>query len=150
LVSVSGQPAPQFRELRAEEGWRLLPVPVNESLLETYFPAILTAEAYPGLITPDRPVETIAVGAVLAAHAWRADGERYGRVAQFVDLLFGDFAAFREPPRHPKWREVNLSAQLPGWRRFPAAERWLRQARRDIVPAGGAGTEPSMLSRAQR
>jgi hypothetical protein len=30
--------------------------------------------------------------------------------------------------RHPKWRDVNLGAALPGWPRVEAAETWLRQA----------------------
>jgi hypothetical protein len=30
--------------------------------------------------------------------------------------------------RHPKWRDVNLGAVLPGWTRVEAAETWLKQA----------------------
>ena len=146
LLDVSGQPAPLLRELRAEEGWQLLPVPANEALLETYFPASLTAEAYPGLIRPGRTVETVAIGAVLAAYSWPADSERYRHVARFVDLMFGRFGAFLVPPRHAKWREVNLSAELPGWRRFPEADRWLRRARSGVAPAAALGRESPMLS----
>ena len=32
---------------------------------------------------------------------------------------------FKKAPRHPKWREVSLAAQLPGWTRFEAAQTWL-------------------------
>jgi len=28
----------------------------------------------------------------------------------------------------PKWREINLTASVPGWTRFPPAEEWIRQA----------------------
>ena len=30
------------------------------------------------------------------------------------------------PGYHPKWREVNIKAELPGWHRFPAAVQWLQ------------------------
>jgi len=33
---------------------------------------------------------------------------------------------FQKAPRHPKWREANLAAVLPGWKRFEGAEEWLR------------------------
>jgi hypothetical protein len=29
--------------------------------------------------------------------------------------------------RHPKWIEASLSADIPGWQRFKAAEDWLVQ-----------------------
>ena len=29
------------------------------------------------------------------------------------------------PPHHAKWHDVNLFAQLPGYRRFPPAADWL-------------------------
>ena len=36
--------------------------------------------------------------------------------------LEGLLEAFLRPPRHPKWREVNLAARVPGWTRLRAAE----------------------------
>ena len=67
-------------------------------------------------------VETIAVGAVMAVYAWPAATERHRKVARFVEAFTTKFPAFLQPPRHPKWREVNLAAQVPGWTRFtPAA-----------------------------
>jgi hypothetical protein len=26
---------------------------------------------------------------------------------------------------HPKWREINIAADAPGWTRFPPAQAWL-------------------------
>jgi len=31
------------------------------------------------------------------------------------------------PGNHPKWSEVNLTAELPGWRRFDPAQQWLKR-----------------------
>lgn len=33
------------------------------------------------------------------------------------------------PPRHPKWGEINLSAELTGWSRFGPAQQWLDSAK---------------------
>jgi hypothetical protein len=77
--------------------------------------------------------DTVAVGAVMAVYNWEPNGERYKRVAAFVDAFFDSFGEFLKPPRHPKWQEVNLAAQLPGWTRFRPAQAWLD---RRTTPAG--------------
>ncbi len=123
LVYVAGKPARLFSGIPADSRLRLLPVPATPALLETYLPSTLSPVDYPTLVT-GAPVETIAVGAVMAAYAWPAGTERHRKVARFVEAFFEKFPAFLRPPRHPKWREVNLAAQVPGWTRFgPAAAR---------------------------
>ncbi|MGB6766716.1 MAG: hypothetical protein WBE50_01240, partial [Methyloceanibacter sp.] len=37
---------------------------------------------------------------------------------------------------HPKWREINLAASLPGWTRNPAATAWLAQHSAGSAPKG--------------
>jgi TRAP transporter TAXI family solute receptor len=122
LVYVAGQPARLFSGLGADSGLRFLPVPLAPALLETYLPSRLGRAQYPGLIAEGGDVETIAVGAVMAVYAWAPETERHRKVARFIDSFFANFESFLRPPRHPKWREVNLAAQVPGWTRFPAAE----------------------------
>ena len=95
--------------------------------MDTYLNSQLTAEDYPGLIPPDRPISTVAVGAVLAAFNWNPTSPRYQNVARFVDAFFANFAEFQQPPRHAKWTEVSLTARVPGWTRFKAAGDWLKQ-----------------------
>jgi TRAP transporter TAXI family solute receptor len=124
LVYVAGKPARLFAGLPQDSGLRFLSVPMTDALLETYLPSRLASTDYPTLIPRDTVVETIAVGAVMAVYAWPANTERHRKVARFVNALFEKFPRFQQPPRHPKWREVNLSAQVPGWTRFavtPAA-----------------------------
>jgi hypothetical protein len=70
-------------------------------------------------------VDTIAVPAVLAAYNWAPNSERYRKLANFVDAFFTKFPTFQNPPFHPKWKEVSLSAPLAGWNRLPAAQQWL-------------------------
>jgi TRAP transporter TAXI family solute receptor len=129
MVYVAGKPARLFAGLDGA-GLHFVPVAMTPVLLETYLPATLGAEAYPGLVAEGAPVETVAVGAVMAVYAWPPGHERYRKVAAFVAAFFDRFEAFRRAPRHPKWREVNIAAQVPGWRRFPAAQEWLDRQRR--------------------
>jgi len=56
-------------------------------------------------------------------------------VAKFIDAFFGKINQFNTPSRHPKWREVNLSAEMPGWVRFKPAAEWLAAHRNQAVSA---------------
>jgi hypothetical protein len=85
----------------------------------------LTAKDYPNLIGEGETVDTIAVPAVLAAYNWQTGTERYRKLSQFVDAFFAKFPTFQNPPFHPKWKEVSLSAPLQGWTRLPYAQQWL-------------------------
>lgn len=122
MVYVTGKPARLFASIPADSGLHFVPVPAAPELLETYLPTQLGPDSYPALIPNGAAVETLAVGAVMAVYAWRPGTERHARVARFVDALNQKFAEFQRPPRHPKWREVNLSAQVPGWTRFGSSE----------------------------
>jgi uncharacterized protein len=126
LAYVAGKPTRLFRDLRPEDGLHFLSVPLTPELLDTYLPSQLTAEDYPA-VTGD-PVETVAVGAVMAVYNWEPGSDRYRKVERFTDALFSRFEEFQKPPRHAKWKEVNLAAKVPGWTRFDAAESWLRRA----------------------
>jgi TRAP transporter TAXI family solute receptor len=121
LVYVAGQPARLFSGLGADSALHFLPVPQAPELLETYLPSRILHANYPALVQEGADVETIAVGAVMAVYAWAPETERHRKVARFVDAFFEQFDTFLRPPRHPKWREVNLAAQVPGWTRFPTA-----------------------------
>ena len=127
LVYVSGKPVPLFSGIGAGSGLHFLPVPPNDALLQTYLPARLTAADYPGLVADGAEVDTIAVGSVMAVFAWQPGSERYNKVARFVDAFFDHFAALQKKPRHPKWHDVNLAAQAPGWTRFPEAQALLQR-----------------------
>jgi TRAP transporter TAXI family solute receptor len=126
LVYVSGKPARLFSGLNANAGLHFLPVAITAPLLETYLPAQFTHADYPQLVADDAPVDTIAVGSVMATFAWPPSQERYKKVARFVDAFFSKFQQFLQPPRHPKWKDVNLAAEVPGWTRFAPAQDWLK------------------------
>lgn len=118
LVYVTGKPATLFAQLRADQGLHLLSLPASPALLETYLPAQLEQASYPALVGEGGPIDTLAVGAVMAVFGWPPGSERHGKVARFVEALTSGIAQFQKPARHPKWKEVNLDAQVPGWTRF--------------------------------
>lgn len=120
MMFVAGSPARIFSGVPADSGLRFLPIPATPALMETYLPSALTHAAYPTLVPEGAEVETIAVGAVMAVYAWQPGTERHRKVARFVEALQSRFDEFLRPPRHPKWREVNLAAEVPGWTRFDA------------------------------
>lgn len=121
LVYVTGKPASLFASIKPDSGLHFLPLPTTEALIDVYLPAQLAHDAYPALVTQDSPVETLAVGAVMAVYGWQPGSERHAKVARFIAALSDKFAQLQRPPRHPKWREVNLAAQVPGWTRFALA-----------------------------
>jgi TRAP-type uncharacterized transport system substrate-binding protein len=134
LVYVAGKPASLFRDVRAEEGLHFLAVPLDPALLKTYLPSRISHADYPTLVS-EGAVDTVAVGAVMAVYNWAPGSDRYRKVARFVDAFFERFPALLEPSRHPKWKEVNLAAQVLDWTRFAPAENWHR---RSMVATGGS------------
>ena len=127
MAFVTGKPAPIFRSLSAADGLHFLAIPLTPAVTASYVPTRLAAADYPGVVPQDQAVDTIAVGAVLAAANLQQGTERYRNLVNFVDAFFTGFQSLLDPGRHPKWHEVNITAELPGWRRFPPAEQWLQR-----------------------
>jgi TRAP transporter TAXI family solute receptor len=125
IIHVGGAPIPLFADVTADSGLHFLTVPLNPALAQTYLPDKFTHDMYPALVPADAPVPTIAVGDVLAVFAWPAHTDRANNVTRFVNDFFSRFEEFQKPPRHPKWREVNLTAEVPGWTRLREAQEWL-------------------------
>jgi uncharacterized protein len=126
-ILIAGKPAGAMGKLKAADGFRFLPVPFAKPLQTDYLPAVLGHNDYPGMVESGQDINTIAVGAVLIAYNWPKDSDRYHRIAKFVDAFFPKLAELQKPPHHPKWRETNLAALVPGWTRFPEAQEWLER-----------------------
>jgi uncharacterized protein len=124
-ILIAGKPTGAMGKLKASDGFRFLPVAFSKPLQSEYLPAVLGHGDYPGMVETGHDVNTVAVSAVLIAYNWPRDSDRYRRIAKFIDVFFPKLAQLQTPPHHPKWRETNLAAVLPGWTRFPAAEEWL-------------------------
>ncbi len=125
LVYVTGKPTRAFAELAPDDPVHFVPIEFNPDLIETYLPSRLTSADYPDLIPAGEEVDTLAVGAVMAVYNWNEESYRYRKVSRFINAFFDRFSEFQEAPRHPKWQEVSLSAEVPGWNRFAPAQEWL-------------------------
>jgi TRAP-type uncharacterized transport system substrate-binding protein len=160
LVRVIGKPLDFFSKIPANSGLHLVPIPFSKTFADYYTLGEFTSQEYPTLVPAGEKVDTIAVPAVLAAFNWPKNTDRYRRVQRFVDSLFGKWDQFLQPPRHPKWRDVNLAATVPGWTRFSAADEVLKRMRAAEPPqvAGGefdaflktTGSSNANLSQEQR
>ena len=127
LAYVAGKPAPLFVAVHPQDNLHFLAIPLKSDLAASYLPARLTSDDYPGLVGVDGSVDTVAVGTVLMAANLTPDSDRYRNVSNFVDAFFTQFGALLDPGHHPKWKEVNLAAELPNWRRFGPADSWIKR-----------------------
>ncbi|WP_245509674.1 TAXI family TRAP transporter solute-binding subunit [Bradyrhizobium vignae] len=125
---VSGKPVNFLTQVSQLDNIHLLPIPYFKELLQQdYLPSTLRHKDYPNMIAAEASVDTIAIKSALFAYNWPSGSERFRLLEFFVQTLFTRFPEFLTGAHHPKWREVNLAAELPGWRRFRPAERWLQQ-----------------------
>ncbi|WP_162560813.1 TAXI family TRAP transporter solute-binding subunit [Methylobacterium durans] len=139
---LTGKPGALYAGLAEADGLHFLPVPYEPGLGDIFYPASLGHAEYPALIKGEESVDTVAVAAVLVAFDWAERTDRYRQLAAFTAALFAGFDRLRAPGRHPKWREVNLAAALPEWRRFKPAQQALDERVRQA--AGGTGTGTAM------
>ena len=135
LVRVIGKPIDFFAKIPASAGLHFVPIPFTKTFADYYTLGELTNKEYPGLVPEGQPTDTLAVPAVLAVFNWQKGSDRYRRVGRFTEAFFSKWDRFREPPRHPKWRDVNLAATVPGWTRWSVAEEMLRRMRAKEVAA---------------
>jgi len=131
-IMLTGAPQSAIAKLKSSDGVHLLSV--DESGLpgydltkvsSQYLPGELTHETYPNLIPEGTTVQTIVNRSILVTYAWPENTEQYRKMSRFVNEFFSKIDRFTEGGRHPKWREVNLWTDIPGWTRFKPAAVWL-------------------------
>jgi TRAP-type uncharacterized transport system substrate-binding protein len=142
MIILTGAPQAMLAKVKKEDGVHFLPLDQESlpnhklgELFAAYLPADLTHEHYPNLIAEGATVPTIANRALLVAYTWPENSPRYKRVAKFIDAFFSKIDQFNNPSRHPKWREVNLAAEMPGWVRLKPAAEWLASHRNQVASA---------------
>ena len=145
MIILSGAPQAALAKLKKEDGLHFLALDRESSIFSDYLPAEITHEHYPNLIAEGTSVPTIANRALLVTYAWPEESVRYKRVGKFVQEFFGKIDQFHSSARHPKWNEVNLSADIPGWIRFKPAAEWLAAHRTVAVAPNQAGQSAAEL-----
>jgi TRAP-type uncharacterized transport system substrate-binding protein len=138
-LRLVNKPLDPLAKLPANSGLHLVPIPFTKSFEDFYALGEFTPQDYPTLVPPGSTIDTIAVPQVLAVFNWPKNTDRYRKVQRFVESFFTKFEQFQTPPRHPKWRDVNLAATVPGWTRWSVAEEMLQRLRQ----ANGVTAQPA-------
>jgi TRAP-type uncharacterized transport system substrate-binding protein len=142
LVNNGAKPQDLLTKFKNDAGFKILPIPFDR-FDEYYIPATITSEDYPGFIKPGEKVETIGVQMVLAVYNWPRDHDRFRRVQRFIEHYFDRFEGLHKPPYHPKWKSVNLAANVPGWTRYTVADERLKQMAAAKAPPAQQAAVPS-------
>jgi TRAP-type uncharacterized transport system substrate-binding protein len=127
IARVLPKPVDFFSKIPPNSGLHLVNIPFTKMFEDYYTLGEFTKKDYPTLLNGQDRIDTIAVPAVLAVYNWPRDSDRYRKVQRFTQYLFTRFSTFQKPPYHPKWRDVNLAATVPGWTRWAPAQDMLQQ-----------------------
>jgi TRAP-type uncharacterized transport system substrate-binding protein len=127
IIHTVGKPNDLFKKESGESGFHFVSMDYDSKFADYYVPTTLTTEDYPNLIKAGETVNTIGVPVVLAVYNWQPASDRFRRVERFIQYYFERFDTMRKPPFHPKWREINLAAKVPGWTRYWVAENMLNK-----------------------
>jgi TRAP transporter TAXI family solute receptor len=149
IVNNGAKPLDLLTKFKNDGDFKLLPIPIDR-FDEYYIPATLTSQDYPDFIKPGEKVETLGVQTVLAVYNWPKETDRYRRVQRFIERYFDRFDKFHAPPYHPKWKSVNLAANVPGWTRYAVAEERLKQSARVKATAGAKQPEAPVAASLNR
>jgi TRAP-type uncharacterized transport system substrate-binding protein len=127
IARVIPKPIDFFSKIPPNSGLHLVNIPFTPKFEDLYTLGEFTKQDYPNLLPDHDHIDSIAVPAVLAVFNWQKGSDRYNKVARLIQYLFNRWDTFQHPPYHPKWRDVNLAATVPGWTRFSVAQKMLQQ-----------------------
>jgi TRAP-type uncharacterized transport system substrate-binding protein len=121
---VAGLPVKLFTEdVTAADGLALVPI-TNKNILEFYPGTQIPAKTYSW---QEKAVDTAAVKAVLISYDFR--GGNCENVGKLSKILYDNLEWLKEKG-HPKWKVVDLNAQLKGWDQYDCVTKVLQPAKR--------------------
>ncbi|MFY0610307.1 MAG: hypothetical protein JXQ99_02180 [Hyphomicrobiaceae bacterium] len=122
---MSGRPNPLLDEIRNGGPLKFIDIPFSDALPKTYFPIELTSADYPDLILPGQTIKTIATPSIMMVYDFPESNPRRAKITRFIDAFLGRLSDLQQPPRHPRWRDVNLGAAIAGLERYQTVSQWL-------------------------
>lgn len=150
LIYLVSKAHPSLTSIDAKHGFHLISIPFDK-FTDYYVPITYEHTDYPNLVKQGEKVESIGVPAVLAVYNWPKGSDRFRKVERFIQYYFDRFDRFQNPPFQKEWKEVNLSASVPGWTRYWYAEQMLNaklagraQPPRDDILLTSQGTTPAV------
>ena len=127
VLRVAGQPTGVVSDIPAGAAVRFLSVPPDRLLTPVFAEATIRGESYPNLLEAGAQIPTLSSPGVFAV--LNPEDETPGRaerIERFIEAYFANFDAFQDSTTfHPKWTEMDLSQDVPGWTRHPTALRLL-------------------------
>ncbi len=138
MIVVTRKPSSKLRKIEVKSDLHFLPVPMTRTVLRTYFPDPLTAEDYPNLVSPGKPVETARMAAILAVYNWKDKSLRYANVTKFIRTFIGKLDELSQASRKDVWQKLDLTGEVKGWQQYEPAANIIRKVvdSRQVVPAG--------------
>ena len=138
FIYVAGAPTKILADQPANADLALVPS-TGTALGEYYGLATIPAGTYPWLATD---VTTPAVRAVLMTYEYNPARNAYHRasceaVKRVTNVIRANIERFRQAG-HPKWKQVDLNADVPGWKHSQCVEAALREP---IAIAGPSDSE---------
>ena len=121
---VGGKPMPLLRQVDEKSGLKLIAIPTVD-YFDSYVKTEIPGYDYPNLMQPDDTVSTVAVRTALLTYAWRPRSSRYEALGDLTTALFENLLTLHEDGYHPKWWEVDPTAEFEGWQRFQPALNWV-------------------------
>ena len=118
IVSTGGKPNDLFVKLKPEPGFHFVPVEYGPVFSDYYLPCPLSHADYAHLIPEGQAVDTLCMSAVLAVYNFPKGTDQARRLERFIRYYFERFDKLKQPSFHPKWKDVNLAAKVPGWNRY--------------------------------
>jgi TRAP-type uncharacterized transport system substrate-binding protein len=118
IVSTGGKPNDLFVKLKPEPGFHFIPIEFGPKFADYYVPCPLSHDDYPQLVPVGKTVDTLCMSAVLAVYNFPKGSDQARRLDRFIQYYFERFDRLLQPSFHPKWKEVNLTANVPGWKRY--------------------------------
>jgi TRAP-type uncharacterized transport system substrate-binding protein len=136
IASTGGKPNDLFVKMKPEPGFHFIPVEYSSRFADYYLPCPLNHTDYPHLIPAGEKIDTLCMPAVLAVYNFPKESDRFRRVERFIHTYFDRFDQLKQPSFHPKWKEVNLAANVAGWNRYWVAAEKLAAMQKASAPKG--------------
>ncbi len=124
LFYVAGMPVKLFSEdVSAKDGLKLVPI-THKSIVDFYPGVQIPANTYSW---QEQAVDTVAVKAVLMSYDFRGNNCEY--VGIFARVLQENLEWLKKNG-HPKWKTVDLNAQVKGWDQYDCVRKAIKAPRR--------------------
>lgn len=129
VVFIAGKPVVAVQNLKSTDDLRLLHMPWNigtaRHLTDSDFrPTFLQRNDYPSLIPPDTKVPTLGSAVYLMTKTASNNAARQRLVSDFTTALLQNLSVLQKESSLTKWRDADLIARLPHFRRAPEVAAW--------------------------